>query len=355
MDAYKIDGHKLNYHINTVNKWLNGDVIYPIYMEISPCGTCNHRCTFCALDFMEYQKRYLSSEMLREKLGEIGQLGVKSIMYAGEGEPLLHKQISDIITSTKESGIDAAITTNGFLLKNNLAEKIIPDLEWIKISINAGTSDTYAKIHRTRSSDFDRVIRNLENAIEIKHKNNYKCTIGMQMLLLPENRFEVRRLAETARDIGVDYLVVKPYSQHLLCKTKIYNDLKYQGYSNLADELSALNTKKFNVIFRLHTMNKWNQGKRCYGRCLALPFWSYIDAGGNVWGCSAFLGDKRFLYGNIYESSFKEIWECKQRAASVNWVKNTHTVDECRVNCRMDEINRYLWELKNPPEHVNFI
>jgi hypothetical protein len=30
-------------------------------------------------------------------------------------------------------------------------------------------------------------------------------------------------------------------------------------------------------------------------------------------------------------------------------------VSRCRVNCRMDEINRYLWDLKSPPEHVNFI
>jgi hypothetical protein len=27
----------------------------------------------------------------------------------------------------------------------------------------------------------------------------------------------------------------------------------------------------------------------------------------------------------------------------------------CRENCRLDSINRYLFSLKNPPEHVNFI
>ena len=28
---------------------------------------------------------------------------------------------------------------------------------------------------------------------------------------------------------------------------------------------------------------------------------------------------------------------------------------DCKVSCRMDEVNRYLWELRVPPEHVNFI
>lgn len=28
---------------------------------------------------------------------------------------------------------------------------------------------------------------------------------------------------------------------------------------------------------------------------------------------------------------------------------------KCRINCMMDEINRYPWELKHLPEHWNFI
>lgn len=89
--------------------------------------------------------------------------------------------------------------------------------------------------------------------------------------------------------------------------------------------------------------------------CLALPFWSYIDAGGNVWGCSAHLGEERFLYGNIYENRFQEIWEGEERAESVRWAEKELDTNQCRVNCRMDEINRYLWEMRHPPEHVNFI
>ena len=54
-DTYGIDSHKLHYHPDRVARWMEGANTYPIYMEISPSGTCNHRCVFCALDFMEYQ------------------------------------------------------------------------------------------------------------------------------------------------------------------------------------------------------------------------------------------------------------------------------------------------------------
>ena len=102
-------------------------------------------------------------------------------------------------------------------------------------------------------------------------------------------------------------------------------------------------------------MKKWDEGVRTYNNCHALPFWSYIDAGGNVWGCSVYLNDDRFLYGNIYENSFQEIWEGDKRKESLKFVHQELDTCQCRVNCRMDEVNRYLWELKNPQSHVNFI
>ena len=102
-------------------------------------------------------------------------------------------------------------------------------------------------------------------------------------------------------------------------------------------------------------MKKWDSNTKNYNQCFSLPFWSYMDSGGNLWGCSAYLGDERFLYGNIYENSFKEIWEGEKRIRSLEWVEKELDVKQCRVNCRMDEINRYLWELKYSPEHINFI
>jgi len=354
-DRYRIDSHKLMYHPGRVGAWLNGETIYPIYMEASPSGACNHRCTYCALDFMEYQKRFLKMEFWKERLSEMGQRGVKSIMYAGDGEPFLHPEMAEIIEHTKRSGIDAAITTNGVLFTPDKARRVLGQTEWIKVSINGGTAETYAAIHRCHREDFEKVMENMREAARLRKEYGYRCTLGMQLLLLPENAKEATTLAGLARGIGMDYLVIKPYSQHPQSLTTKYQGVQYSEYESLAIELEGYNTEAFQVIFRWNTMRKWDEGTRPYPRCLAMPFWSYIDAGGNVWGCSMYLNQERFLYGNLYEESFEKIWQGSRRRESLTWADQKLDPCRCRVNCRMDEVNRYLWSLKNPPEHVNFI
>ena len=355
MDKFRIDSHKLMYHVDRLKDWLDAKPVYPVYMEISPSGSCNHRCLYCALDFLEYRPRFLDTKVLKTRLSEMAGLGVKSIMYAGEGEPFLHKDMPGIIRHTAKSGIDTALTSNGVLFGPETADRTLEFITWIKISINAATPKTYARIHQTAPSDLARVFKNMSYAASLRRRKKYPCTLGMQVVLLPENHSEIALLARKAKDIGMDYLVVKPYSQHPLSKTTRYKNIKYDKYLSLAEKLSRFNDKNFNLVFRVRAMEKWDQARHTYKHCLGLTFWAYIDAGGNVWACSIYLGDERFRLGNIYDQTFRRIWESPKRKALVRWAAQNLDTGKCRVNCRMDEINRYLWELKHPPEHVNFI
>lgn len=354
-DPLRIDSHKLMYHPERVAAWQRGETVYPIYLEMSPAGGCNHRCTFCALDYQEYRPRFLPRDVVNERIVEMGRLGLKSIMFGGEGEPLLHRDLETFAATAHANGIDTALTTNGVLLSEDRAGHLVRHCSWIKFSINAGTAATYAAIHRAASDDFQRALDNLAATAASARREGSRCVVGAQIILLPENVGEVETLAACVRDAGGAYLVVKPYSQHPMSRTCRYKDIDYTPYLNLQERLEHLASDRFKVVFRRSTMQKLNADERGYERCLALPFWSYIDAGGNVWGCSAYLGDERFKYGNILHEGFEAIWNGVRRKESLAFVAECLDSGACRQNCRMDEINRYLWELTHPVEHVNFI
>lgn len=362
-DKYAIDSHKLIFHPTRVSKWYEAKddweklkKVYPVYVEISPYGGCNHRCTFCALDYMGYENIGLEFNTLKSTLTNMAHKGVKSVMFAGEGEPLLFKDLDLIVEHCSTVGIDTSLTTNFVPLNKKNIERCIENCSWIKVSLNAGTAKTYAEIHQTKEKDFERVMFNLEYALNYRKENNLECTIGVQMLLLPENKDEAKILAQKCQEMGIDYLVIKPYSQHLFSETKKYENIDYSKMIHIGEELEQLSNDSFNVVFRANTMQKYIEKQQPYEKCLSTPFfWGYIAADGKVFGCSAYLSDDKFCYGNIYEDSFEEIWEGEKRKQSYLYVKNDLDIKNCRVNCRMDEVNRYLWKLKNPTSHVNFI
>ena len=340
---YRIDGEKLHFHPGRVAQWQDASTwevakeIYPIYVEISPVGACNHRCTFCAVDYIGYKPALLDADLLAGRLSEMSALGIKSVMFAGEGEPLLHKRINDMTRAAIEAGIDVAFTTNGTLLhKLDLA-----GVSWVKVSVNAGTSDTYAKVHRTKKQGFAMVWENIRKAVDRKGR----CTIGVQTLLLPETSGEVQALYDRCDASGVDYLVVKPYSQHKFSLT--------HEYENTDPPAPVIVERTTKFIWRGETAAT---KEIPYTKCQATPyFWAYIMASGDVYSCSAYLLDDRFKLGNINDQSFKDIWQGERRHQNWRLVLEQLDIHECRVNCRMDKSNRYLTDLVNGVPHENFI
>ncbi|MDQ5915864.1 MAG: hypothetical protein QG584_1757, partial [Pseudomonadota bacterium] len=205
-DRFAIDSHKLVYHPQRVAQFLDaGDDwerfkrVYPIYVEIAPIGACNHRCTFCAVDYIGYNPVRLELDVAKRLLADMGRLGVKSVMFAGEGEPMLHKEIDQMVLAAAAAGIDTSLTTNATVISEAFVEQALPHVSWIKVSLNAGTAATYAAIHQTKASDFDKVCNNLKRLVEARDRRELKCTIGAQVLLLPENADEIVTLARLCR------------------------------------------------------------------------------------------------------------------------------------------------------------
>lgn len=340
----RVDSHKLHFHPSRVAQWMEADTwekakqVYPIYVEISPVGACNHRCTFCSVDYVGYKAVMLDQRILADRLHEMGELGIKSVMYAGEGEPLLHKDINQMVMAAVNSGIDVAFTTNGVLL-NKLDTRSMCD--WIKVSVNGGTSKSYATIHRCKERDWDTVWDNIRYAA--KHKGKMK--LGVQTLLLENIQHEIQELYDRCDDAGVDYFVVKPYSQHKFSKTHMH-----EGEVTRPPMIKTRNTQ---FIFREEV---YKTTEIPYEKCQATPnFWAYIMASGDVYSCSAYLLDERFLLGNVGTDSFRSIWQGDKRRDNWHYVREKLDIHECRLNCRMDKVNRYLTDLVQGVPGQNFI
>ena len=348
-----IDGSKLHLHPDRVAQWLEADTwekaknVYPIYWEITTSAACNHRCTFCSTDAIGYPAILMDSDILTKRMDEAAQLGVKSVMFAGTGEPLVHKRITGINQAAVSFGLDTAFTTNGVLLDKLKNPEVCT---WIKISLNAGSRDSYAAIHRTDAKDWDKVWANITDAV--KRKGN--CTLGVQCVVLPENVYDMKHLAQLCIDAGVDYLVLKPYSQATFMLSHKYENVDYSKMRAYLQSVVEFSTKTFKVIYRGNAINEEIGKKHAYDICRSTPnFWTYTMADGRMFVCSAHLMDERFCIGNLNEQTFQEIWEGEERRKAWEMMQ-TFNIKQCRLNCRMNGPNKYLHQLIHQP-HKSFI
>ena len=362
MAKIEVDNHKLMYHSQRVAEWRQEGDCFPIYVEIGPTNRCNHRCAFCALDFLEKGGSDINSEVLLKNLEDMSLHGVKSIMFAGEGEPLLHKDLPQFVKTAKEKGIDVSLTSNGAPFNQDKADKVLPYLSWIRFSVDAGTPETYSQLHGTKKEDFERVIKNIGYAVDLKKNNGYEVTIGVQALLTNKSLNELVGLARKVKEIGADNIQIKPYSHHPTSKNDLRFDFK--DAEKMRAELETLKDEKFQVIYRTNTIKRL-QEPRNYEECFGLPFFSLIDAKGNVIPCNLYYGRPEFYYGNLNKNLFSEIWKSEKRKQVISSIYEAG-VEECRHGCRLDVINRWLEdvkgggiELKEPtglkPPHINFI
>ncbi len=350
VEITNVDSHKLMFHPKRVSEWIEKGDCFPIYVEIGLTNLCNHKCIFCGLDWARGNNT-LKTDVLLENIKDMAEHGVKSICFSGAGEPLLHKDFSFFVKKTKDFGIDVSFSTNGILFNEKLAEETLPYLSWIRFSIDAATPETHSKIHGTSESDFQKILDNLENAVKIKKISNHRVILGVQFLLIEENSHEILKIAEICKNLGVDNLQIKPYSQNPNSINKM--NIDYNKFLDLKEKLVEFNTDNFKVFFRINRLGSVS-GEQDYETCFGLPFFAIINEKGNVVPCHLFYNEEDYSYGNIYEKKFSEIWQNEKRSQVIEKMTNKG-IKECKKGCRLDIINKYLHRLKNPWGHDNFI
>ncbi len=346
------DAQRLAYHPTEVAAWLRDGITRgPLYTEMELTTVCQHRCLFCGVDHLvNRDKVFLDGDLARRVLDELAACGNRSVLVSGHGEPLLHPEAAPILRYAA-SRMSAALTTNGVLYDEH-DPRLMDGLKWIRFSINGGDPETYARVHKTSERTFARVLDNIAAAVRRKRDHGLACVVGTQLVLLDDNAGGVVDLAREMKRIGVDYFSVKPYSQHPLSSPRPRPD--YRAAADLERDLRPLEDASFRVHFRTASMARVGRDKD-YGSCHGIHFLAFVGADGGLWACNVFAGDPRFHVGDLGRESFHALWTGERRQEVLRFIAEDLDLGGCRDVCRMDACNRYLWRLKHPLAHDDFI
>ena len=152
---YKLTNYiKFNIARFTDFKYLN---YLPVTMDIEPTTGCNFRCTMCQVSSPGFKSKNMDLETFKKVIIDNKQL-IK-IKLQGMGEPLVNKNLVEMINFAKNFGISTEIITNGSMLDEKNAENLIKNkLSKLTISLDGATKKTFEKIKV--KSNFETVVNN---------------------------------------------------------------------------------------------------------------------------------------------------------------------------------------------------
>ena len=352
MSKFNFDGHKLQHHPERVYAWQQGKDFSPINVEISPVGNCNNRCVFCNYNYLGHKGRFPEGALLT-LVEQLAESGVKAVIFAGAGEPSLHPDTFKAMEKSRNLGLDVAMSTNGSLLKPDDLACIAKNLTWIRFSVNGTDPENYGLIHGTKADDYDKVVANITALGALKAQLRSSLTIGVQLVLLPQNMEHVLAHAERMKGAGVDYFVIKHFYEHEKnAFTVDSGSISPAFLEDLGRQAKLLSDKSFSFIVRDRAPLDRN---RPYSTCEGLPFIYYISENGDVYSCFSHQEDKRTCLGNVLENTFAAVCASSQKREAMAYIQQRIDKNRCQANCRHHQLNLYLWHLAHPQQHVNFI
>ncbi len=309
----------------------------------------------------------MTRDVIFRFLDNAAEIGVKAISFVSDGESTCSPHLYDAIVRGKANGLDMALGTNGYLLREEKLEEILPALSYLRFNVSAGEPERYANIHGCSKKCFYKVFDVVKKCVAIKKANHLAVTIGLQMVLLPDFADQVLPLAKLGKKVGVDYLVIK----HCSDDERGSLGVDYSKYFDMVDilkEAESLSDKNYLV------KAKWSKilsgGQRKYSRCYGPPFIMQFSGSGLVAPCGMLFNTryKKFHIGNIVDTPFKEIWQSDRYWDVVNLIASDKfdAKTQCGSLCLQHKVNEFLWDLKqghaalkepagDQPIHINFI
>lgn len=287
----------------------------PFLVNLEITKRCNLRCIHCAIretpeKYSEIIKEEFSIKEVKEIIDSLKSLGTKYISISG-GEPFLREDIFDIIEYAKKRDLGIHISSNGTLITKEIAKKVNDlGLDAISISLDATTPTIHDKIRGVRGA-FNKTVAAIRNLVKYKSHTQ----VGISPIITNLNIYELEKLVDFARDLGVDAIRFQPWHESLGYKeTADILDIKGERLKEIGDVMEKIirKTRKYRIYTNsdvyLRGISRYFEDKRKIKiNCFVGFFTCNISWKGDVVPC-AFIEP----VGNIRKETFNEIWKSKR-------------------------------------------
>ncbi|MDX5422782.1 MAG: radical SAM protein [Hymenobacteraceae bacterium] len=132
---------------------------------------CNAKCSFC--DIWEKPSPYITLEDVAQNLRDLKRLGVQVVDFTG-GEPLLHRQIDQMLGMAHGMGFITTLTTNG-LLYPKLAERLKGKVDMLHFSLDSADREEHDTGRGVTCYDF--VMESIEVAKRVGERPDILFTV----------------------------------------------------------------------------------------------------------------------------------------------------------------------------------
>ena len=218
-------------------------ISHPVLCNYYVTYRCNATCSFC--DIWEKPSPYITLENFEKNLQDLKKLGVKVIDFTG-GEPLLHREIDQLISLAKSHGFITTLTTN-CLLYPKFADRLQGKVDMLHFSLDSSEKKIHDGMRGVACFDF--VMESIQIAKSLGQRPDILLTV------FDENFEEIEKIYN---------------------KISLPNDLIL--ILNPVFEYNQVETGKGLSTERLTELKKWSGKKNVY---LNEAFVSLRQDGGN--------------------------------------------------------------------------
>jgi MoaA/NifB/PqqE/SkfB family radical SAM enzyme len=310
-------------------------------MHIFLENVCNFKCPFCLTQTREF-KSELTTEETKKLILEGKVLGVRTILIAGAGEPLMAQNFWEIIEFIKEQDLNVVVFSNLSLITQTVAAKLYQNEVSIIGKLNSFNKQTQENYIGNISGAYEKMQAGLKNLIDIgytKLNEKQETMLALETSVLHDNVNELYDFWVYCRENNMFPIVDTIYYQGKATESA-YEDYLVD-YPLIKEAILKINDfdKKNGYKWGLKLLDRNGKGV-IIGElgldCIKIGTNLNVDVEGQVYDCFNMSGDG---YGNIREKRLVDIWKThKPYCDGIS----LHGLCKCRNYTNRDEIQREL-------------